>query len=235
MTTKPRQVLRLSSPTRGAPAALPLRLTPYAWRKLLFLRDLGSTEVGGFGISAHGDLLLVEDITLVEQLCSPVTVKFNDQAVADHFDDHVDLGYAVERFARIWIHTHPGDSASPSSTDEETFTRCFGSSDWAIMFILARGGETYARLALNSCPGGSLLLPVEIDFSRPFRGSEESEWDEEYITSVYEEVIFEPRKEDRQLLEAARSPRELDDRLTDDWMDDPFFYSERLEVAGERF
>ena len=101
MTMKPRQVLRLSSPTRGAPAALPLRLTPYAWRKLLFLRDFGHTEVGGFGICAPEDFLLIQDISLVRQRCSPVTVKFDDQAVADHFDDYVDLGYAVERFARI--------------------------------------------------------------------------------------------------------------------------------------
>ena len=45
-------------------------------------------------------------------------------------------------------------AVSPSGTDEETFARCFGSSDWALMFILARGGETYVRLALHAGPGG---------------------------------------------------------------------------------
>ena len=234
MTMKPRQVLRLSSPTRGAPAALPLRLTPYAWRKLLFLRDFGPTEVGGFGISAPDDLLLIKDISLVRQKCSSVTVKFDDQAVADHFDDYVDLGYAVERFARIWVHTHPGDSASPSGTDEETFARCFGNSDWAIMFILAQGGATYARLALNTGPGGDLMLPVEIDFSRPFPASEEQDWEQEYLTSVTEECFVEPRREEHQLL-AARSPLGVDDRLSDAIFYDPFHDLERLEVAGERF
>ena len=199
----------------------------------MFLRDLGSTEVGGFGISAPDDLLLVQDITLVRQRCSSVTVKFDDQAVADHFDDHVDLGYEVERFARIWVHTHPGDSASPSGTDEETFARCFGNSDWAIMFILAQGGETYARLALNTGPGGDLLLPVEIDFSRPMAASEEQDWEQEYLTSVSEECPFQPRQEE-QLHAAARSPTSLDEQLDDNWMDDPFFYSDGLEVAGER-
>ena len=38
-----------------------LRFSPTAWAKLLFLRDLGDTEVGGFGISAADDLLYVED------------------------------------------------------------------------------------------------------------------------------------------------------------------------------
>ena len=37
-----------------------LRFTPYAWAKLVFLRDLGPAEVGGFGISADDDLLLIE-------------------------------------------------------------------------------------------------------------------------------------------------------------------------------
>ena len=39
-----------------------LRLTPYAWAKLIYLRDLGETEVGGFGITAADDLLLVEGL-----------------------------------------------------------------------------------------------------------------------------------------------------------------------------
>ena len=90
-----------------------LRFTPYAWAKLVFLRDLGSTEVGGFGISAKDDLLLIEDVRLVRQRCSSVTVQFDDVAVTDFFDEQVDRGLPPERFARVWIHTHPGNSASP--------------------------------------------------------------------------------------------------------------------------
>jgi len=174
--------------------------------------------------------LLVEDITLIPQLSTAVTVKFDDQAVADHFDDYVDQGYAVERFGRIWVHTHPGDSAAPSGTDEETFSRCFGSADWAIMFILAQG-ETYARLALNSGPGGSLLLPVEIDFSRPFRGSEELAWEQEYVTAVSEEIVLPRQVTPQEVAESHDWPEWLDP-LTGDWMYDP---SERLEVSGKRF
>jgi hypothetical protein len=199
----------------------------------LFLRDFGPTEVGGFGISAPDDLLLIQDISLVRQKCSVVTVKFDDQAVADHFDDYVDLDYAVERFGRIWVHTHPGDSAQPSSTDEETFARCFGNSDWAIMFILAQGGETYARMALNAGPGGDLMLPVEIDFSRPFSSSEEMDWEQEYLSSVTEEIFAEPPEKSRKLRTVSQN--EQDDWRFEDWMYDPFYYSERLEVAGERF
>jgi proteasome lid subunit RPN8/RPN11 len=165
----------------------PLRLTPYAWAKLIHLRDLGETEVGGFGVSPLGDLLLVEDVHLVRQECSAVTVKFDDQSVADYFDDQVDEGRTPEEFARIWIHTHPGDSPHPSLTDEETFNRCFGSTDWAVMFIVACGGQAYARLRLGFGPGGEFVLPVEIDFQQPFPAADAASWQAEYEQTVSQE------------------------------------------------
>jgi len=102
----------------------------------LYLRDLGPTEIGGFGISTADDLLLVEDFILVEQLCTPFTVCFVDTAVADFFDLQVERGLEPRRFGRLWLHTHPGSSAEPSTTDEETFARCFGCADWALMVRL---------------------------------------------------------------------------------------------------
>ena len=42
-----------------------LRFTPYAWAKLLFLRDHGPTEVGGFAITHADDLCFVEDICII--------------------------------------------------------------------------------------------------------------------------------------------------------------------------
>ena len=67
-----------------------LRFSPTAWAKLLCLRDLGPTEVGGFGITDAGDLLHVRDIALVPQHCNEVFVAFDDTAVAEFFDDQVD-------------------------------------------------------------------------------------------------------------------------------------------------
>ncbi len=161
-----------------------LRFTPWAWAKLVFLRDLGPTEVGGFGISAEYDLLLIEDICLVRQRCTSVTVQFDDAAVADFFDEQVDRGLLPERFARVWIHTHPGDSASPSWVDEETFVRSFGRSDWALMFILAQGGQTTARLRFHVGPGGDCELPVDVDFSCDFAAPDRADWKAEYQRSV---------------------------------------------------
>lgn len=161
-----------------------LRFSPLAWAKLLYLRDLGPTEVGGFAISDAQDLLYLEDFVLIRQECSPVTVAFDDDAVAEFFDAQIDAGRRPAQFARIWVHTHPGTSATPSRVDEETFARVFERSDWAVMAILAQGGQTFARLQFHTGPGGSLQIPVTVDWSRPFAASDWPGWNQEYLQNV---------------------------------------------------
>ncbi|MGV3483995.1 MAG: hypothetical protein ACO1RT_06230 [Planctomycetaceae bacterium] len=161
-----------------------LKFTPYAWSKLRYLRDLGPTEVGGFGITAADDLLRVEDIQLVRQSCTAVHVEFDNESVADFFDEQVDAGRSPEQFARIWIHTHPGSSPAPSPTDEETFERCFGEAQWAVMFILAREGECYARIRSNVGPGAQQRIRCRTDFGAAFPGSDQDAWFAEYTNNV---------------------------------------------------
>jgi hypothetical protein len=148
------------------------------------LRDLGDTEVGGFAISAADDLLYVEDVQLVRQTCDQGSAAFDDQSVADFFDRQVDAGLQPCQVGRIWTHTHPGSCPQPSTTDEETFARVFGRTDWAVMFILARGGQTYARLQFHVGPGGGLLIPVEVDYHRAFKASDHAAWDGEHAANV---------------------------------------------------
>ena len=185
--------------------------------------------MGGFGISAVDDFLLIKDICLIKQFCTEVTVRFDDQAVADHFDQQVDAGLLPERFARIWVHTHPGKSPHPSHTDEQTFQRCFGGSEWAVMFIVARGGQTYARLRLSAGPGGELVLPVEVDFRQPFPESTSTAWQREYEQSVVREqpLAWLPLREWMQSGEPARRHDEpLDpDNGFDPFSDDQAFYT----------
>ena len=138
---------------------------------------------------AHGDdPLLIEDFVTVRQSCTAVTVAMNDEAVADYFDQQFDHDLKPEQFARVWVHTHPGSSAHPSSTDEETFERVFGKCDWAIMAILARGGQTYARLRFGVGPGGQMLIPVQVDYGAPFPGSDHEAWQVEYERNVFPET-----------------------------------------------
>jgi len=161
-----------------------LRFSPYAWAKLCYLRDCGPSEIGGFGLSAVDDPLLVIDVLTVRQRCSVVSVVFEDQALADLVDALVDQQIALERFTRIWIHTHPGNCPLPSSVDEETFARVFGRNDWAVMAILARGGASYARLSFHLGPGGSVPLSLAVDYRAPFAGSDVISWREEYDAHV---------------------------------------------------
>ena len=169
-----------------------LRFSPYAWAKLVYLRDRGETEIGGFGLSAEDDPLAVIDVLTVKQRCTPVTVAFDDAAVADLFDELVDQGIRPERFGRVWIHTHPGDCPLPSSTDEATFQRAFGRTDWSVMAILACGGASYARLSFHTGPGGALRIPVRVDYGQPFDAADWEAWEQEYVEHVIAAPLFLP-------------------------------------------
>lgn len=162
-----------------------LRFSPTAWAKLLYFRDRQENEVGGFAVTSAGDLLKVEDFVTVKQDVTVASVAFDDQAVADFFDFQVDAGRKPEQFGRIWLHTHPGDSAEPSCTDEMTFARVFGSCQWAVMFIMARGGKTTARLRFNVGPSGQVLIPVEVDYSNAFGPTDHAAWHAEYEANVH--------------------------------------------------
>lgn len=161
-----------------------LRFSPYAWAKLIYLRDRGETEIGGLGLSDVGNPLLIVDMLVIRQRCSPVTVAFDDAAVADLFDEMVDQGIPPERFGRVWIHTHPGNCPLPSSTDEATFRRAFGRTDWAVMAIVACGGASYARLSYHIGPGSALRIPVRVDYGQAFEGADWEAWEREYVEQV---------------------------------------------------
>ncbi len=50
--------------------------------------------------------------------------------------------------------------------------------------ILAENDATYARLQFHAGPGGSIRLLTEIDFDRPFAGTDVEQWENEYRTHV---------------------------------------------------
>ena len=161
-----------------------LRFSPTAWAKLLYFRDKSDNEVGGFGITDPDDLLFVKEFVTVKQEVTAVSVKFDDEAVANFFEDQVDLGRKPEQFARIWLHSHPGNSPEPSIIDEETFERVFGNCQWAVLFVVAQDNKTYAKLNFNVGPGGQALIPTVIDYGLDFGPSDHELWDAEYATNI---------------------------------------------------
>lgn len=181
-----------------------VRFSPYAWAKLIYLRDSGATEVGGFGITTTDDLLSVSDIVLVRQSCTEVTVAFDNLAVADYFEDQIDQARRPEQFGRIWIHTHPGVSPQPSSVDVETFNRVFGYCDWAVMFIIAKGGACYAELSWRNGGPASIRMNVKVDYSLPFARSDHKRWQNEYAACVHDQTQL----------------HESEAKISDDWLFD---------------
>jgi len=201
-----------------------LKFTPTAWAKLVWLRDQGPTEIGGFGVAPSDAPLLIEDIRLVKQRTTSVTVAFDDESVADLFDELVDEGLRPEQFARVWIHTHPGECPEPSHVDEQTFDRCFGSCNWSVMFILARGGASYGRLRFNVGPGGSLPLRSTVDWSAPFGAIDVAAWEREYEQNVVneEEIRFTIPHLAAEF--APFDPLDGIENWPDDWFVDPHFH-----------
>jgi proteasome lid subunit RPN8/RPN11 len=170
-----------------------LRCSPLAWLKWQYLCHAGPTEVAGFGLSAQHDPLYLEDILVLGQQATASTVSFNDASVADLFDQMTDQNIPPHRFARIWLHSHPGASAMPSAVDEATFRRVFGNCDWSVMAILSRTSATYARIQFSAGPGGSTEIPIVVDW-QSWAGTEVmdshlAQWRQEYEQRV-KQVTF---------------------------------------------
>lgn len=163
--------------------------------KYATLRDMGGTEVGGFAVTPRDNFLLVEDLILPKQIVSPVSVEFDGVDIGELYDKMSDAGLHPAQYSRIWWHTHPGDSAKPSGTDESTFREDYGNQSHAVMLILSQTGEFYCRLkrnADNGLPGMTLELNVEVDWSAecpPVDAAARDAWREEYRQSVFEEVL----------------------------------------------
>ncbi len=199
------------------------------------MRDRGPTEIGGFGITEVEDLLYVRDIETICQDATCASVEFDDEAVADFFDRQVDAGRRPEQFARLWIHTHPGGSAQPSVTDERTFSRVFGRCQWAVMFILARGGRSRALLRFNVGPGGQVAIPVEVDYSRPFEASDRDAWEAEYRANIADDDGLIDWAGDELFVEEfldeeSDSRQQGGEMFPDDWLAE----LERMEPAERR-
>lgn len=147
-----------SRPSQGGmdPAVMIWDMLPYL--KLIWMRDRGGTEVGGYAVTKPEDPLHVVDFYLVNQECNSAFCKFDDLGVADYIADMamgIKTGRPVlpDNSCAIWVHTHPGSSASPSGTDYQTFqSPAFNGRPWAVMFIIARQGEVSSRLRYNVGP-----------------------------------------------------------------------------------
>jgi len=161
-----------------------LRLTPYAYAKLIWMRDKGDTEVAGYATTATNDPLLVTDFRLIKQECTEASFEFDPNDIAKDVENMLDKELAPWQTHNILIHTHPGNSADPSIVDENNFRNSFANPDWAIMFIIANDGSTYCRIKANVGPGVERQLGVSIDWKAHFCESNVQAWEDEYKLKV---------------------------------------------------
>jgi proteasome lid subunit RPN8/RPN11 len=161
-----------------------LRFSPTAWYKILYMRESVNVEVSGFGISSKEDPLFVQDFVLIKQVSSMASTDMDDESVANHMENMAELGYQPAECMRIWIHTHPANSATPSSTDEATFVKAFGNCNWSVMFIMAEGGVNTAHMMFNAGVKSVFKIPTCIDYNAEII----KEWDEEIAMNVEEYV-----------------------------------------------
>lgn len=182
-----------NTPVRRVSLGKPvLRFSPTAYAKLLYVRDLGSTEISGFAVCRKvDDLFCVNEFHLVKQTASAAFVEFDDDALADFQAQKFGQGLQPNQYGRIWLHTHPSDGVTPSGTDEDTFAKIFGSYDWSIMFILGKQGSTYARLQHkigNTNMYHAVEMDVKFDMSVPFEASDFAAWKAEYDLCVQQKT-----------------------------------------------
>lgn len=112
-----------------------------AYRKLLYIRDNKDTEVGAMGLCRTDDPLWVKDFDFIGQECTSTSMDFDEQAQQDYFDQHMSAGENPEHFLRVFAHTHPGNSSTPSSTDWEMFDEVLGQCPWRVMLILSQNNQ----------------------------------------------------------------------------------------------
>lgn len=127
----------------------------YATHKLHFLLRAEPEEVGGFLNLCPDALaqnrLLVRDITLVKHYGSTAHFNFDDAAMADYFIRVHEMPGGFQCNAIINFHTHPGNSASPSSDDENRLWKQMGTGrHFHGMFIAARDMSATCRIGYQA-------------------------------------------------------------------------------------
>lgn len=165
-----------------------LRLTPYAYQKLMFCLHRDDVEVSGFGVSDEDDPLLVLDFMLVEQECSASHTAMTEEGIAEYGARMLGFGYEPARCMRIWIHTHPRIGARPSGVDEGLFRDLYGNYSWSVMAIVDKDHKHSATLKFTAGPGSRIEIPfgpdtVEWQYLYP---ADTEAWEDEYERCVFQ-------------------------------------------------
>lgn len=142
-------------------------LTPSVYCRLRHMAVHSANEIAAWGIAEDpAQPLLVTDLFLPLQTNDPCYVEMDDDSINKHLCDSVMGGLSPEQVMRIWIHTHPGSSPTPSGHDNHTFNRLLETMPWIVMFIMAESGAVSATHgAANGHGITRTSLKIQTDFS----------------------------------------------------------------------
>lgn len=183
-----------------------LTLSPRAWLHWKFLAHAGPTEAGAFGLPAKvgGAPLAVDRLWVPKQECTYAFVSVDEDELSALVEWAFDAGYPPGcDVGNVWFHTHPGASATPSAFDEEEFRTKFGHCQWAVMAILAEGGDVTARYQWQAAGRAYQAdIDVRVDWAKlpaqlPELAREMAGWPAEFKAKVRERVWTPPPVPDK--------------------------------------
>ena len=170
-----------------------LIFSPYAYAKYIWFRDRGKTEISAMAQSSVEDRFYIEDIHIIKQKSSAALTTFDDDGFAEYMEDMVMDGHSSSNVGRIWLHTHPGFSSTPSMTDEDTFKDKFGLCSWAIMGILSHDDMTVWLSMTSEGQSYYMKMEIDIDWKALIDNVEINKKDFEEEYKKIEKVVYVPK------------------------------------------
>jgi len=170
-----------------------LKFSPIAWAKIKWMVARGDKlEISGFGVSKEDDPFSIVDFHTLKQECTGVETSMDDKACNQYMERMAKKGIAPNRCMRVWIHSHPFSTGtpSPSGTDNTTLEEKTGAdSHWSIMVIMGQG-TPFARLQIRE----ELLdnepiemeMDCEVDWTLLATPKILDEWKKEFTANVHE-------------------------------------------------
>lgn len=176
-----------------------IKFTPTAYAQILRVCQEAETEIGFWGITDPDNPLLIVGLHMPKQACTVASCSFDETGIGESVEELSKLGLHVSQYGRVWIHTHPGNSPNPSGKDEQTFSEDFKGKPFAVMMILAKGGQWYARAKWDgsNVPLLSREIDVSVCWDCEFEGSDWLEWTNELSEKVTEPAPVFSAIEDR--------------------------------------
>jgi hypothetical protein len=148
-----------------------LYITQFAWMKIGCALRHVDTEIAWWGITHPDNPMYVQDIIIPHQCASSADVEFDQEQMAQHLFELMDLDIPPRLGAHIHGHSHPGNSAEPSGTDDDMFYKemAHDKYEWIVSLIVAQDLSHTCRGRIPLSTGHQLTgdVPVVIVPQKP--------------------------------------------------------------------